>query len=74
MSPVAALELLAFPSAQAWERWLAKQHARSAGCWLRISKAGSGKVSVRYAEALDVALCYGWIDGQKKSYDDASWL
>src|SRR6185437_9431053 len=51
-----------FKDGAAWEAWLAKQHARSAGLWLRI------------AEALDVALCYGWIDGQKKTFDDSTWL
>ncbi len=74
MSTANEREVLAFVSAQAWERWLAKQHARSAGCWLRVLKKSSGKASVTYAEALDAALCYGWIDGQKKSCDDASWL
>ena len=63
-----------FKDASAWEAWLAREHARSAGLWLRISKAGSSVKSVSYSEALDVALCYGWIDGQKKAFDDATWL
>ena len=54
--------------------WLARQHAKSPGLWLRIAKAASNVKSVSYAEALDVALCYGWIDGQKKPFDDATWL
>ena len=63
-----------FKDAAAWEAWLAKQHAKSAGLWLRIAKSGSNVKTVSYAEALDVALCYGWIDGQKKAFDDATWL
>jgi uncharacterized protein YdeI (YjbR/CyaY-like superfamily) len=66
--------ILSCASAQKWERWLAKNHTKLNGIWLRIFKKGSGKVSVTYAEALDSALCYGWIDGQKKSHDDLSWL
>jgi uncharacterized protein YdeI (YjbR/CyaY-like superfamily) len=70
----AELPVLLFKDAAAWEAWLAKQHAKSAGLWLRIAKAASNVKSVSYVEALDVALCYGWIDGQKKTYDDATWL
>lgn len=70
----AELPVRLFKDAGAWETWLAKQHAKSAGLWLRIAKAASGVSSVSYAEALDVALCYGWIDGQKKSLDDQTWL
>lgn len=67
-------QVLAFASPQKWEAWLAKRHAGSDGVWLRIYKKASGKVSVTYAEALDAALCYGWIDGQKRPMDDVSWL
>jgi uncharacterized protein YdeI (YjbR/CyaY-like superfamily) len=63
-----------FKSADAWETWLETNHAKSPGLWLRIGKAASGVQSVSYPEALDVALCYGWIDGQKKSYDETTWL
>ena len=70
----AELPVRLFKDAAAWEAWLAKQHAKSAGLWLRIAKAASNVKSVSYAEALDVALCYGWIDGQKKTFDDATWL
>ena len=63
-----------FKDDAAWEAWLTRHHARSAGMWLRIAKAKSKVKSVSYAEALDVALCYGWIDGQKKTFDDATWL
>jgi uncharacterized protein YdeI (YjbR/CyaY-like superfamily) len=70
----AELPVRLFRDDAAWEAWLSKEHAKSAGVWLRIAKAGSNVKSVSYAEALDVALCYGWIDGQKKSFDDATWL
>jgi uncharacterized protein YdeI (YjbR/CyaY-like superfamily) len=49
-------------------------HKKSDGLWLRIFKSSSGKATVTYQEALDHALCYGWIDGQKKPYDECSWL
>ena len=67
-------EIIAFPSAKKWERWLAKTHASSRGVWLRFFKKGSGVASVTHAEALAAALCYGWIDGQLKKYDEESWL
>jgi uncharacterized protein YdeI (YjbR/CyaY-like superfamily) len=63
-----------FPSKTKWAEWLAKQHDKSAGVWLKLAKKDSGIPSVTYEEALDVALCYGWIDGQKKSFDDKYWL
>ena len=64
----------AFTTQQAWRSWLEKNHAISDGIWLRIYKKASGKKTVTYAEALDEALCYGWIDGQKKTYDAESFL
>jgi uncharacterized protein YdeI (YjbR/CyaY-like superfamily) len=63
-----------FKTPNAWRAWLAKNHAKSGGIWLRIFKKGSGKETVSYAEALDEALCFGWIDGQKDKYDESSWL
>jgi len=63
-----------FESASAWEGWLAANHAKSDGIWLCIFNKESGKKTVTYAEALDEALCYGWIDGQKKKFDGDSWL
>ena len=53
---------------------LEKHHATANGLWLKIAKKGSGIDTVSYAEALDVTLCYGWIDGQKASFDDRHWL
>src|SRR5258707_15542711 len=70
----AELPVRLFKDDAAWEAWLTKQHAKSAGLWLRIAKAAANDKSVSYAEALDVALCYGWVDGQKKTFDDATWL
>jgi uncharacterized protein YdeI (YjbR/CyaY-like superfamily) len=59
-----------FASADAWESWLAKEHASSDGIWIRFAKKGSGIASVTYPEALEAALCYGWIDGQSRRVDD----
>ncbi len=67
-------EILAFPSPKLWERWLAKNHAATPGVWLRFFKKDSGVVTVTYAEALDGALCHGWIDGQVRKHDEKSWL
>ena len=66
--------MLLFADQQAWAAWLAENHTTSTGLWLQLAKKASGLTSVSYAEALDVALCYGWIDGQKQSYDEDSWL
>ena len=62
--------VIAFESASAWEAWLAEQHATSTGVWVKIAKKASGIPSVTFAEALEGALCYGWIDGQRKKFDD----
>lgn len=71
---LAGLPILPFKSQKAWSTWLDKNHAKSTGLWLKIAKKDSGIASVTYAEALDVALCYGWIDGQKYSFDAACFL
>jgi uncharacterized protein YdeI (YjbR/CyaY-like superfamily) len=68
------LPIVSFTSAEAWAGWLGEQHAASGGVWLKIAKAGSGLPTVTYSEALDAALCFGWIDGQKGRFDDSSWL
>ena len=57
-----------------WESWLARNHAKVDGVWLRIFKRDSGEKTVSYAEALDCALCHGWIDSKKLPYDARSWL
>jgi uncharacterized protein YdeI (YjbR/CyaY-like superfamily) len=66
--------ILLFANRAAFRKWLSAHHASEPGLWLRIAKAASPLRSVTYAEALDVALCFGWIDGQKKSYDADSFL
>ena len=63
-----------FKTAADWESWLERNHERAAGIWLKFAKKGSGIPSVTYAEAVDVALCYGWIDGLTRSLDDAYYL
>lgn len=68
------LPVLLFPDPKAWSVWLEEHHATSPGIWLRIAKKSAALKSVTYAEALETALLYGWIDGQKKSFDDASWV
>ncbi len=68
------LAVIAFASLQAWEDWLATHHEDSPGLWLKIAKKGAGTPTVSYAEAIEGALCYGWIDGQKGKLDDAYWL
>ncbi len=68
------LPILPFATRGAWEAWLDEHHAASEGLWLKIAKKGAGIETVSYPEALEVALCYGWIDGQKASFDDRYWL
>ena len=68
------LAVLSFAIWQDWEAWLNEHHTDTKGVWLKIAKKGTGISSVSYAEALDSALCYGWIDGQKASFDGLYWL
>jgi uncharacterized protein YdeI (YjbR/CyaY-like superfamily) len=68
------LPILSFPTASAWEAWLRKHHAETDGFWIKIAKKESGIASVGYEEALDEALCHGWIDGQKKPFDSEYYL
>jgi len=65
---------IAFETQQDWEAWLKEHHADTRGIWLKIAKKEARSPSVSYAEALDSALCYGWIDGQKAAFDDKYWL
>jgi uncharacterized protein YdeI (YjbR/CyaY-like superfamily) len=67
-------EIKSFPSAPAFRDWLATHHGQADGIWLRFFKKTSGEKYLAYSEALDEALCYGWIDGQAKAYDEQSWL
>lgn len=65
--------ILSFESQKAWEKWLSKNYSNADGIWLRFFKKGSGVQTVVYAEALDVALCYGWIDAQVNKFDELSY-
>jgi uncharacterized protein YdeI (YjbR/CyaY-like superfamily) len=67
-------EVLAFEDAAQWEAWLAGHHDRVDGVWLKIAKKGSGRTSLTIRDALDGALCYGWIDSQRRSYDESYYL
>ena len=69
-----SLPVQLFNDKNSWNAWLAKNHLTSSVLWLRIAKKVASIKSLTYAEALEVALCYGWIDGQKKTYDETSWL
>jgi uncharacterized protein YdeI (YjbR/CyaY-like superfamily) len=66
--------ILAFASQAEWEAWLDAEHQASEGVWIKFAKKGSSVETVVYAEALDVALCYGWIDSQVKSLDERFYL
>jgi uncharacterized protein YdeI (YjbR/CyaY-like superfamily) len=70
----AGLPIRAFADLAAWETWLAAQPRSSPGVWLKLAKASAGVASVSRAEAIDGALCHGWIDGQLNPYDDGWWL
>ena len=70
----AGIPILAFADAAAFETWLEQAPAGSPGLWLKLAKEGSGRASLTKAEAIDAALCHGWIDGQLNPYDDAWWL
>ena len=64
---------LAFESRERWEEWLAEHHADAREVWVKLAKKGRGIPSVSYEDAVEVALCYGWIDGQARSLDDDFW-
>lgn len=68
------LPILGFAEAAAFDAWLAAQSAGSRGLWLKLAKQGSGIASLSKAEAIDAALCHGWIDGQLQPCDAACWL
>lgn len=63
-----------FRSPAQWEAWLDDNHRQSAGLWMRLAKKDSDLKSITYAQALELALCYGWIDGQKRPESDDAWL
>jgi uncharacterized protein YdeI (YjbR/CyaY-like superfamily) len=63
-----------FATQAEWAAWLKENHRGSQGLWLRLAKKGAGLRSVKYGEALEIALCYGWIDGQKRGESEQAWL
>jgi uncharacterized protein YdeI (YjbR/CyaY-like superfamily) len=68
------LPITSFASRDAWGMWLARHHATSTGLWLKVAKKGSGIDTVTYDQAVEIALCYGWIDGQVRSFDEDYYL
>ena len=74
MKPADDVPVMTFETQDGWNAWLDEHHAELPGVWLKIAKKGSGIPSLTYAEALECALCYGWIDGQKAAFDDRYWL
>lgn len=63
-----------FEHQAAWAQWLDMEHAASPGVWLKHAKKGASRTTVSYQEALEVAICFGWIDGQKRALDEEFWL
>jgi uncharacterized protein YdeI (YjbR/CyaY-like superfamily) len=72
--PAPPLPIVLFPDVAAFSSWLARHHADSPGAWLQIAKKGARVRSIGYVEAIEVALMWGWIDGQKRAHDADSWL
>lgn len=68
------LQTIPFSDQKAWEKWLKTNHLTSSGIWMKLAKKASGTPSITYPEAIDAALCYGWIDGQKQSHSAEAWL
>src|SRR5919201_6994337 len=74
MPPKTELPVRSFATQAEWEGWLAAEHAVSRGIWLKMAKKSSGVESITHPEALESALCYGWIDGQRKALDERFFL
>jgi uncharacterized protein YdeI (YjbR/CyaY-like superfamily) len=74
MKKADTLPIIAFATQQDWEAWLKEHHTATSGIWLKLAKKETGILSLSYTEALESALCYGWIDGQKASCDEQYWL
>lgn len=74
MTKLNTIPILEFKTSESFETWLVENYDNSNGFWLKIFKKNSGEKTISYAEALDVALCYGWIDGQKQAFDEQAWL
>ena len=73
-TPGDGLPVMLFETQADFEAWLDEHHASASGAWLRLAKKASGLRSLAYDEAVEAGLCFGWIDGQKKGYDERSWL
>ncbi len=67
-------KIIPFSTQQLWHKWLENNHSKANGVWVKFYKKISGKKTINYAEALDEALCFGWIDGQSKSIDEVSYM
>lgn len=74
MSAVDGAEIITFEDAAAWEAWLADNYELQAGVWLKLAKKGSGVPSVTSMEVVEIGLCYGWISGQRKGFDEVYYL
>ncbi len=74
IKPLENYKIVAFENPDVWNSWLSESHSESNGIWLRLFKKDSGVKSITHDEALNEALCYGWIDGQAKKYDEKSWI
>lgn len=74
METLADIPIITFADTHTWKTWLDKNHTDPLGVWIKIAKKDSGIQSITYVEALDEALCYGWIDGLKRSYDEQYFL
>lgn len=74
MSEHKGLPIISFPDRTTWESWLSKNGAKSSGIWLKFAKKKSGEITISKPEAIQAALCFGWIDGQLDRFDDAFWL
>lgn len=74
MKDNAVLPIVPFEDGAAWEDWLEKNHQTAKGVWMRFYKKASGVPTITWADAVPIALCYGWIDSQAKSYDEKSYL
>jgi uncharacterized protein YdeI (YjbR/CyaY-like superfamily) len=72
--PTGDLPIIPYETSGAWEQWLTENHANSPGVWMKIAKKSSGIPTITYPEAVEVALCIGWIDGQRKSADGQWFL
>ena len=68
------LPIIPFPSSAAWVKWLEGNHASSEGVWLKIAKKASGITTITIQDAIEAALCFGWIDGQRQSFDEHWFL